>query len=153
MRVARRVPVARGPVPHGPAAYRRTLRTWGPVAALVAPGLAALGALVFLVLVPCSGRSCAVPGAVGTVLAGMAVPTAPVVGLPWRGGAVVVAAALATSVALWLGLGAVAARRATRSPAADWRDWRRSYVALVAAVWAGLAGGVVLMALLASLLR
>jgi hypothetical protein len=42
-----------------------------------------------------------------------------------------------TSALLWMGLGYAAARRATHSPVADWRDWWREYAWYLLGVWAG----------------
>jgi hypothetical protein len=139
-------------VPHGPLAYRRALRTFGPFAALLPPLLAALLAVVLLTVVPCEGRACVLPGGAGLVLGGFALPTAPLVGLPFRSGPALLALALVTSTALWLLLGAWAARRATRSPIADWRDWRREFRTMLLGVWAGLLGGLVLLAAVVLLL-
>jgi hypothetical protein len=132
-------------VPGGPAAYRRSLRTLGPLAALVPPLVTGLLAMVLLNAWPCEGRACVAPGAAGTLLGGLAVPTAPIVGLPWRSGTPVVLLSLVSSVAVWLFLGSWAARRATRSPVADWKDWRREFRPMLLAVWAGFLVGLGLM--------
>jgi hypothetical protein len=106
-------------------------------------GLVALAVLQWW---PCTANRCVLPGAAGTTLAALAVPTAVPLGLPWRGGWAVEVAALLTSAALWAGLGRWAARRATRSPVADWSDWRREFGRLVVAMWAGVVVGLVGMA-------
>src|SRR5262249_39357264 len=114
-------------VPGGPVAYRRRLRTTGAFMALIPPGVAlAVAALVWR-FYPCSGTSCVSSGAAGWLLAAMALPTSLVVGMPWEAGSVRYTVMGVTSALVWMGLGYAAARRATRSPVADWRDWWREY--------------------------
>ncbi len=50
---------------------------------------------------------------------------------------------VAVSIALWLAVGFVAARRSTRSPVATWRDFWREWVWLAAGLWLGVALGLV----------
>jgi uncharacterized protein YneF (UPF0154 family) len=45
------------------------------------------------------------------------------------------------SIVLWLVVGWVAARRATRNPVATWPDYWRQYAMLLASVWLGVAVG------------
>jgi hypothetical protein len=124
-------------VPAGPVAYRRRLRTTGAFMALVAPGIAlAVAALVWR-FYPCSGTSCVSSGAAGWLLAAMALPTSLVVGMPWEAGSVRYTVMGVTSALVWMGLGYAAARRATHSPVADWRDWWREYAWYLLGVWAG----------------
>jgi hypothetical protein len=111
-------------VPAGPLAYRRRLRQLGPLMALLPPGVALL----------CAG------------LAALALPTSLVVGMPWEGSAARYLVMAASSVALWMLLGWMAARRATRSPVADWRDWWREFVWPLVGVWAGVLGALALLA-------
>lgn len=128
-------------VPEGPLAYRRRLRSLGPLLGLAIPVAALVVAVAAWRLAPDDARPQLVFGAIGWLLAALALPTGVVVGLPFAGGAIRYALAVATSVALWLTLGAVAARRATRSPVATWRDWWREYLWLLAGVWLGVVVG------------
>ncbi len=59
-----------------------------------------------------------------------AAPILPLTGVPAGGGATRYQIAIGVSVVLWLVIGFVAARRATRSPVATWDDWRREYIPL-----------------------
>jgi hypothetical protein len=52
------------------------------------------------------------------------------------------------SIALWVGAGIVASRRATRSPVAMWRDFWREFAWLAAGVWIGIVIGLALTELL-----
>jgi hypothetical protein len=45
--------------------------------------------------------------------------------------------AIVGSALLWMIVGAISARRATRLPVASWRDYWREYVWLAAGVWLG----------------
>lgn len=86
----------------------------------------------------------AVRGIGGFLLTTMAAPTLLLLGVPVSGGLARYAIAGVTSLVLWLALGAWAASRATRVPAASWRDWWRELAWLVIPVWigAGVAFGV-----------
>lgn len=121
-------------VPAGPVEYRHQLRRMGPLAALVAP-LAALS--IGGVLLALGGNS--VSGVSGFLLTAMAAPTMLLVGVPVTGGTARYVLAAATSMVLWLGLGAWASARATRNPVASWRDWWKEYAFLVVPVWIGAA--------------
>jgi len=59
--------------------------------------------------------------------------------MPWNRGPIVLTITIATSALLWLIIGRWAGRRATRSPVADWADWRREYWWLVLPIWIGTA--------------
>jgi hypothetical protein len=78
----------------------------------------------------------------------MGAPTGVLAGLPWTHGPIPIAVALGTSIGLWVGIGRWAATRATRSPVADWADWRREYWWLVIPLWIG--SGVAAVALAAA---
>jgi uncharacterized protein (DUF2062 family) len=81
----------------------------------------------------------------GWGLGAMGLPTAVVAGIPFRSGAATVLVAVVTSIALWMALGAWAARRALRSPIASWREWTHEFAWLAVPVWVGsLVGAVVL---------
>ncbi len=137
-------------VPAGPRSYRRRLRALGPPAALAVPAGALVLALVLWRLAPAGGTGELVAGALGWLLATLALPTAVLVGLPFAGGAPRYLLAVLSSALVWLVLGAVAARRATRSPVATWRDWWREFVWLLAGVWLGVIAGLAGLAFVAT---
>lgn len=120
------------PVPMGPRAYRSKLRSSGPIVALVPPGF--LGVLSLLLL---RGHTSLVRGIAGFLTAILAAPGLLVAGAPLRSGRSVYLGAVAGSALLWMIVGAIAARRATRLPAASWRDYWREYTWLAAGVWLG----------------
>ena len=128
-------------VPSGPVAYRRRLRSVGPLLALVLPAAAVATALVLWQVAPEAGSVRLVSGGAGWLLAALGLPTAIFLGIPFKGGSGRYLAAAASSAVVWLVLGAVAARRATRSPVASWRDWWREYLWLAAGVWFGVIAG------------
>jgi hypothetical protein len=119
-------------VPAGPMAYRRRLRSVGPFMALVPPFVALVAAAALWRFTDCSGESCVTSGAAGWLLAAMALPTSLVMGV--------------SSALVWMALGYLAARRATRSPVADWRDFWREYVWYLLGVWAGVLAALGLLA-------
>ena len=127
-------PVTGRPVPAGPRAYRARIRTVGPFLALLPP--AALGVVSWLMLHDSDsvGR-----GLGGFVAAVFAAPLLPVVGAPLRsGGGLYVLAAVASAV-VWLLVGVVASRRATRTPVATWRNFWTEWAWMASGVWAGVA--------------
>ena len=144
------VPVVRaGPesagVRGGVADYRRRLRFLGPLVALIIPAVAFAGAYVLWRLVPCHSGVCLQTRAPAWLLAALAVPTALLGGVPFEGGLPRYAVIGATSVVVWVLLGWLAARRATKSAVASWRDWWREYTWLMFGVWTGVVialGGV-----------
>jgi hypothetical protein len=136
------------PVEAGPRSYRKQIRRFGPLAALVVPVILVLSAAAIFTAVPCSGRACIVRHGPGWALGAMGAPTGVLVGLPWTHGPIPFALALLTSIGLWVGIGRWAAIRATRSPVADWADWRREYWWLVIPLWIG--AGVAAVALAAA---
>jgi hypothetical protein len=116
----------------GPLAYRSKLRGSGPIVALIPP--AVLGAISLILL---HGHSSLVRGVGGFLTAIFAAPGLLVAGVPLRSGPTVYLGAVAGSAVLWMLIGAIAARRATRVPAASWRDYWREYVWLACGVWLG----------------
>jgi hypothetical protein len=128
-----------GPVPHGPRAYRMRLRMLGPLAALLPA--AVLGAMALVLL---RDNSSLARGVAGFVFGVLAAPGLLVAGIPLATGASTYAVAIVGSGVLWMGLGSLAAFRATRSPAASWRDYWREFVGLAAAVWLGLVVALVI---------
>jgi hypothetical protein len=100
--------------------------------ALVPPG--ALGVVALLLL---RSHTSLTRGVAGFLTAVFAAPGLLVAGVPLRSGGTVYLAAIGGSALIWMLLGAVAARRATRSPAATWRDYWREYLWLALGVWLG----------------
>ena len=82
-------------------------------------------------------------GVLAFLLAVLAAPVLLVAGVPLSGGPGDHAWAVLASVAMWLLLGVLAARRATRIPAASWRDFWRDYIWLASGVWLGVVGALV----------
>ena len=126
------MPYVHQPVPLGPRAYRSKIRGSGPFVALIPP--AVLGCISLLLL---HSHTSLVRGVVGFLTAIFAAPGLLVVGAPLRSGGSVYLAAVAGSAVLWMIVGAISARRATRLPAALWRDYWHEYVWLAAGVWLG----------------
>ncbi len=73
----------------------------------------------------------------GFLLAIVAAPVLLVTGAPLASGHSYTLAVLG-STALWLLFGTIAARSATRSPVATWRDFWREYLWLAGGVWLGI---------------
>jgi hypothetical protein len=118
----------------GPQWYRARIRLFGPLLALVVP--AALGAVALLALELFDGLA---SGWTGLVLGVCAAPGLLAIGVPfastsdyWIG--------IAISVALWLVVGVIASRIATRNPVATFSDFWRAYRWLAAGVWIGVGG-------------
>jgi hypothetical protein len=124
----------RSQVPAGPQEYRREIRRYGMMMGLAAP-VASL--IVGSILLALGGST--VSGVSGFLLTAMAAPTMLLVGVPVTGGTARYLLAGATSLVLWLGLGAWAAARATRNPMASWRDWWREFSFLAVPIWLGAA--------------
>ena len=99
---------------------------------LVFPAIAAIVALLLL-----RGSATAWRGIVGFIAAVLALPTLPAVGLPVAGGSTRWVLAASSSLVLWLALGYVASRRATRRMAASWPEWRHEWTRLAAGIWIG----------------
>ena len=75
-------------------------------------------------------------GVGGFLLSIVAAPVLLVIGAPLTTGHSY-ALALLSSAALWVLLGTVAARIATRTPVATWRDYWREFLWLAGGVWIG----------------
>jgi hypothetical protein len=125
-------------VPLGPRSYRSRLRGSGPLVALLPP--AALG-LVSLAML--HHNTSLARGVAGFAAAVFAAPGLLVVGAPLRTGSGVYTAAIVGSGVLWMLIGVVASRRATRSPVASWRDYWREYLWLAAGTWTGVVAALV----------
>jgi hypothetical protein len=119
-------------VPLGPRAYRSKLRGSGPLVALVPPGV--LGVVSLLLL---RGHTSLMRGVAGFLIAVLAAPGLLVAGAPLRSGRSVYLGAVVGSAVLWMLIGAISAKRATRVPAASWRDYWREYLWLAFGVWLG----------------
>ena len=117
---------------HQRASYRRSIRSRGPLVALVVPALAGLVGLMLL-----RGNDSTTRGVGGFVLVMLAAPLLTVAGVPLRSGASVYLAAVVASAVLWLLLGLIASRRATRTTVATWGRFWGEYLVMLCAVWAG----------------
>jgi hypothetical protein len=94
----------------------------------------ALGVVSLLLL---RSHTSLVRGVAGFLTAVLAAPGLLVAGVPLRSGRGVYLAAVVGSAVLWMLIGAIAARRATRVPVASWRDFWREYLWLAIGVWLG----------------
>ncbi len=119
-------------VPRGPKAYRRNVRRRGPLAGMLLPALIGLMAMMLL-----RNNTEAWRGIAGFLLAIVAAPVLLVSGAPLTTGHSYTLALLA-SAALWVLLGTIAARLATRTPVATWRDYWREFLWLAGGVWIGI---------------
>jgi hypothetical protein len=138
------------PVPKGPVAYRRSIRRLGPVMALVPPGVLLVLGLVVRSLWPCEGLECVTPSLLFYGCALLAVPTAIPAGLPLMASELTIALALVSSALVWMFIGRWAARTATESPVATWRDWWVEVATVTLGMWAGVLGGLVVTAFILS---
>ncbi|MEX1106588.1 MAG: hypothetical protein WEB78_10345 [Ilumatobacteraceae bacterium] len=129
------------PSPARPArgSTRQAIRTTGPFVALIPPAILGVAALV--ALRDSTGVNRGVPGFVAAVLAA---PLLPVLGAPMRSGTSLYLIAAAGSAVVWMVLGAIAAARATRDPAACWGRFWSEYLWLMICVWIGVVLSVVL---------
>jgi len=109
------------------------VRTWGPLAALIVPAI--VGAIAYFSL---HLFDTAWSGAVGLIGGVLAAPALLAAGAPF-GDRGLYPLAVAASGLLWLFVGLLAARRATRNPMATWSDFWRHYAWMCAGVWAGAA--------------
>lgn len=132
-RTVERLPV----VPDGVRFHRYTVRRNGPFVSAAAA--AALGLVATILLV---GSESTWRGVLGFVIAVMALPTMSIVGIPVMGGTTRWLLAIGTSAAVWLAIGALAARRSTRRVATSWPEWRREWLRLVVGIWAGALVGI-----------
>ena len=95
---------------------------------------AALGCISLLLL---SAHTSLTRGVAGFLTAVFAAPGLLVAGAPLRSGGGVYLGGVVGSGVLWMVVGVIAARRATRLPVASWRDYWREYLWLAAGVWLG----------------
>lgn len=122
---------ARYSLTDGPQWYRTRIRTFGPLLAPVIPLL--IGALGYVVL---RVSDASWSGAVGLFGSYLGAPALLAVGAPF-GDRALYPVAVGASVLMWLVIGFVASRRATRHPVAVWGDFWRHYFWLLAGTWAG----------------
>ena len=115
----------------GPRWYRARIRGWGPFLALLAPGI--VGAVSYGAL---RLYDTAWSGAVGLIGGVLAAPGLLFVGAPF-GDREVYPLAVLGSALMWMLVGFVAARRATRNPMATWSDFWTHYTWLLFGIWAG----------------
>jgi hypothetical protein len=117
----------------GPRWFRTQIRNRGPFVALLPPLV--LGALSLLLLKVFSTYA---SGMTGLVLGFFAAPALPVLGAPFSSSENY-PLAIGISVAFWLMIGLISARRSTRNPMATWSDYWRTYWWLAAGTWTGAA--------------
>jgi len=117
----------------GPRWFHQRIRSRGPFAGLLVPGVLGVFAFALLQLsdAPWSGP-------IGLIGGYFAAPLLLVVGAPFADRGIYPIAVLA-SAALWLIVGYVAARRATRNPMATWSDYWRHFLAMLVGIWGGIA--------------
>lgn len=121
------------PLVEGPRWYRSRIRTWGPFAALIVPAI--VGAIAYLSL---HVSDAAWSGAVGLIGGVFAAPALLAAGAPFGDRDLYPIAVLASGV-MWVLVGFLASRRATRNPMAIWPDFWRHFAWMCAGVWAGAA--------------
>ncbi len=92
-----------------------------------------IGAVSLLLLNAFSTRT---TGVTGLVLGFFAAPALPALGAPFSDSSRY-PVAIAASVVLWLIVGLISARRATRNPMASWSDFWRTFWWLAAGIWMG----------------
>ncbi len=85
-------------------------------------------------------------GAVGLIGGVFAAPALLAAGAPF-GDRSLYPVAIAASAVMWMLVGLLAARRATRNPMATWSDFWRHYTWMCAGVWVGASAALVVAAL------
>lgn len=115
----------------GPRWFRSEIRHKGPLYALLPP--LALGALA---LVCINVFETQLTGLLGLLSAYFAAPALPILGAPFSGSDRH-PLAIGISTVLWIAVGVIAARRATRDPMATWVDFWRTYAWLAGGIWLG----------------
>lgn len=117
----------------GPQWYRTRIRVWGALLGLLVPG--AIGAVAYLSL-QLSDASWS--GPVGLIGGYLAAPTLLAVGAPFADRELYPLAVIAAAL-LWMAVGFLAARRATRNPMATFADFWKHYLWMLLGIWAGVA--------------
>ncbi len=125
------------PLLAGPRWYRTRIRSFGWLVALVPP--AVVGAVAWLSLRIGESRLSGLIGLFGGVVAA---PGLLVAGAPLADESNYPLAVVA-SIPVWMLVGLIASRRATRSPMATWRDFWREYAWMFAGVAIGAAGSLI----------
>ncbi len=125
------------PLTAGPRWYRARIRVFGPILGIVP--MIVLGAIAMTALWLGDGRSSGLIGLIGGVTAA---PGLLVAGAPFSDDAGYPLAVLA-SVPLWLLLGLIASRRATRPVLASWLDFWRELMWLTIGVMMGAIGALI----------
>ena len=125
------------PLLAGPRWYRTRIRSFGWLVALVPP--AVVGAIAWLSLRLADSRLSGLVGLFGGVVAA---PGLLVAGAPLADESNYPLAVVA-STPLWLLIGLVASRRATRSPMATWREYWREYAWMFVGVALGAGGSLI----------
>lgn len=129
-------------VVRGPHWYRTRIRRFGPFLALLLP--AVVGLLAICALRFADGLA---SGWTGLVLGVCAAPGLLVIGVPFASTSTY-PVGIAISVVLWLVVGVLAARVATRNPVASFTDYWRAYRWLAAGVFIGALGALAASSLL-----
>ena len=122
----------------GPRWFRSRIRSRGPFVAVIPPLV--LGAISLLSLRLFDGK---LSGYVGLVFGVFAAPLLLAVGAPFSNSSLY-SIGVALSAMLWLIVGAIAARRTTRNPMADWHDFWRTYAWLAGGIWLGASAALLL---------
>ncbi len=117
----------------GPRWYRTRIRSWGPLVGLTVPTI--IGVLAYASL---KYSDAAPSGAMGLLGGVIAAPGLLVVGAPF-GDSNQYPLAIAASSVLWIMIGLLASRQATRNPLATWADYWRHYFWLAGGIWVGAA--------------
>jgi hypothetical protein len=125
------------PLTGGPRWYRARIRTWGPLLGVIP--MIVLGATAMIALRVGDGKTSGLIGLFGGV---SAAPGLLVAGAPFADESRYPLAVLA-SVPLWLLLGLIASRRATRSLVANWADYWRELTYLTIGVVLGASGALI----------
>jgi hypothetical protein len=115
----------------GPRWYRTRIRTWGPVLGLAVPAL--VGAIAYMAL---HWSDASWSGAIGLIFGVFAAPCLLLVGAPF-GDRGMYTLAIGASILLWIAVGLLASRRATRNPMAVWSDYWRHFAWLCGGIWLG----------------
>lgn len=119
------------PLIDGPRWYRTRIRAWGPLLALLLP--AVIGGVAYASL---RLADTAWSGAVGLIGGVLAAPGLLAAGAPF-GDRDLYPVAIAASAIVWMAVGFLASRRATRHPFATWADFWRHYFWMAGGIWAG----------------
>lgn len=133
-------------MPDGLATHRRRVRSLGAFAGLLPPAVfVAIGGLLLW------GSNTGKRGLPGFVSLVLGVPVLPLLGVPAEGGSGRYALAGVSSGVVWLFIGWIAARRATRLPVAGWAEWRKEYFPLAIGVWIGAIAALIIAGMMVGL--